>query len=561
MYSDREENERPLESRRHGREIEPKDLSEERAEWPQYSSTVPPLTSPMEPPTDSPTEMILDRAPARTGLLPLPTFPRNSAPYLFDDGTGAGPSMVDFEGQVERHAKRLKHLEIERLIWVSDNCSEWPILELAAYRARVVLIPIDSSATWEHLDHLINVTGSDAILTADPDRIEAQLGGGEPLPPTWNCRGWRIPPRGRVPAIPAETARITFTRGVTGPPRGVCHSLDQIWAGARVLHQALKTSRYDAHLALMSLADLGVAQWTMLDPLISGGNSILPPLAPLGLAPGMVPDSQAIHTLISECEPTTLIMTPQILEAWLGVLPPYRPVKFSRLRTVVVVGAPISRPVRRHAKEIGLPIHEGYGLRECGALIAMNTAREQLDGSVGRPLDAYTVRIASDGELWVKGPSSLGTLGLEGFAPAGVECPTGDIAFIDAAGFLSLQGRKKSRIITKAGRKLCPEWIEDALRSQSAIEDAFVFGHDKPRLSAALVPRAGHEAEVGRAFERVNQGLPESARIGSWYLLAEPLSYEARTLTAAGHPNRDEIYARAHQHLYEDPRPESGRTP
>ena len=224
----------------------------------------------------------------------LPPFPKNDAPYLFDDGTGTGPSMVEFEARVKRHARRLEQLELRRLLWIGDNRPDTPVLELAAMRAGIVTVPLGPDPTWEHIRYVLRVTGADGVLTDTPETLEPHLGHGEPIPATLGGRGWRVHETDPVPSIPPETSRITFTSGVTGAPRGVCHSAAQIWQGAEELEKALQASQYDVHVALLPLSELGAAQWTVHGCLLSAARTLLPSLRRLGLSRNTMPDGAAI---------------------------------------------------------------------------------------------------------------------------------------------------------------------------------------------------------------------------------------------------------------------------
>ena len=524
----------------------------------------PPFSSSNEPaPRILSGEKVLGRDRREDTLLPLPAFPRNATPYLFDDGDQSGPSMVDFEVQVERNAHRLRQLEIERLLWVSDNSARWPIVELAALRAGVVFIPLSVDAPATLIESTAALTGADAILAEEPDAIASLFETSDPLPAIEGVEGWRITPRTPAVELPSAAARITMTRGITGAPRGVVHSAEQLWENARRLHRALATGRHDVHLALLPLARLAPLAWTVLGPLISGGHAVLPPLAPLGLRPGRTTRPTEIARVIEAAGPTTLLVTPRVLRAWFDALPAHAPTVPSRLRRIVSIGATLPRDLSRRARDLDLPLYEGYGLVECCGVIAMNTPREQIDHTIGRPLPSIDARIASDGEVWIRGSSPLGILDAHGYTPAGIEVPTGDVGTIDPEGSLSILGRKKNVIETAQGRRVHPEWIEETLEQQTAIARAFVFGKegvptperlasdrpelgssDLPDLRAVILPRAGYESEVERAIERVNLRLPASTRIRGWVTIDEPLSCERGTLTASGHPDRDAIIAR-----------------
>ncbi len=484
----------------------------------------------------------------------IPPFHRNNSPYLFDDGTGIGPSMVELEARVRSHALRLKRLEIRRLLWIADNGPAWPILELAAMRAGIVLTPLGPDPSWELVRHVTSITGCDVVLTDDPAALEDHLGHGEPVPPTLGARGWRITPEGRVPPIPAETARISITGGNTGDPRGVCHDGATIWGESERLCATLSMTPHDVHLALLPLADPGVARWVIHSALLSGATTVLSPLRSLGLVGDEAGDPIAIAAMIERTAPTILLVTPAILEGWLSTLPGSDPHVRERLRRVITVGAPLPRAVSRHADELGVPVYSGYGLTEAGGIVSMNSPRESLRGTVGRPHAGMTLRVLADGELMVRGASHLGVLDESGFVPAQEECATGDLASIDGNGFLSIQGRKKNRIVTPGGREICPEWIEEILRAQPSIAEAFVFGEDRPYLAAVILPVRGRESQVHGELRGANLRFPEISRLGGWHIYDRPLSHEERTLTPTGRPNRTEIFARCHHLLYDETR-------
>src|SRR5262249_16084833 len=68
-------------------------------------------------------------------------------------------------------------------------------------------------------------------------------------------------------------------------------------------------------------------------------------------------------------------------------------------------GAPLGRELAEWYADIGIRIHEGYGLTETSPVIAVNTPAAHKLGTVGKPLPNVEVRIADDGEVLVRGPS------------------------------------------------------------------------------------------------------------------------------------------------------------
>ena len=131
-------------------------------------------------------------------------------------------------------------------------------------------------------------------------------------------------------------------------------------------------------------------------------------------------------------------------------------------------GAPLGRELAKWYADIGIRIHEGYGLTETSPVIAVNTPSAHKLGTVGKPLPNVEVKIAADGEILVRGPSVF-----KGYWKKPEETEnafvdgwfkTGDIGNLDAEGFLSVTDRKKDLIKTSGGKFIAPQPIENSLK-------------------------------------------------------------------------------------------------
>ena len=76
-----------------------------------------------------------------------------------------------------------------------------------------------------------------------------------------------------------------------------------------------------------------------------------------------------------------------------------------RARIFVSGGAPLGKEIATWYADIGIRIHEGYGLTETSPVIALNNPINHRLGTVGKPMSNVEVKIADDGELLVRGPS------------------------------------------------------------------------------------------------------------------------------------------------------------
>ena len=91
-----------------------------------------------------------------------------------------------------------------------------------------------------------------------------------------------------------------------------------------------------------------------------------------------------------------------------------------------------------------------------------------------------------DGEIVVDGPSI--TDGYLGQSPAQKPWRTGDLGAIDQDGYLKIQGRKDSLIVTSFGRNVSPEWIETMLLGDLRVAFCAVVGHGEAYLTAVIAP-------------------------------------------------------------------------
>ncbi len=140
--------------------------------------------------------------------------------------------------------------------------------------------------------------------------------------------------------------------------------------------------------------------------------------------------------------------------------------------------------------DIGIRIHEGYGLTETSPVIALNNPVNHRLGTVGKTMPNVEVQIAEDGELLVRGPSVFkGYWQMPEETAAVFEngwFKTGDIAQLDQDGYLSITDRKKDLIKTSGGKFIAPQPIENSLKVNQYVGEAALLG-DRRRFPAVLI--------------------------------------------------------------------------
>jgi long-chain acyl-CoA synthetase len=430
------------------------------------------------------------------------------------------------------------------LATVMDNGAAWVIADGAAARAGMVHVPLPAFFTPQQLRHALASAGVDTVLVPSPsaDGLAVALGALTRQPcelagerhTILRLATWLV-------SLPDGTAKITFTSGTTGTPKGVCLSRQTMDAVARRLGQAMAGLAIRRHLCALPLAVLLENIAGVLAPLAQGATCVLPPLAELGWSGSSGFDVARFHECVLRQRPDSIILLPQMLRAWVGWLQQNGRSAPESLRFAAVGGAAVGERLLRSARALGIPAYEGYGLSEGASVQTLNLPGADRPGSAGRPLPHARVRIAADGEIEIAGSLMAGYLGDD--RPPPDWWPTGDLGSIDADGFVHVQGRKKHVLITAFGRNVSPEWVEQALRSEPAVAQAVVFGDGEPALSAVLWPARADasDAALQAALDAANGTLPDYARVRRWVRARAAFTPQAGMATPNGRPLRAAI--------------------
>ncbi|BAX93218.1 AMP-dependent synthetase/ligase [Mycobacterium shigaense] len=153
-------------------------------------------------------------------------------------------------------------------------------------------------------------------------------------------------------------------------------------------------------------------------------------------------------------------------------------------------GAPLGARLGHFYRGVGLTIYEGYGLTETSAAVTVNQVGGLKIGTVGKLVPGNSLRIATDGELLVRGGVVFDGYWHNEQATADAFTDgwfkTGDLGAVDEDGFLTITGRKKEIIVTAGGKNVAPAVLEDKLRAHPLISQAMVVGDAKPFVGALI---------------------------------------------------------------------------
>ncbi|WP_295516882.1 AMP-binding protein [uncultured Pseudomonas sp.] len=429
----------------------------------------------------------------------------------------------------------LREREVQRLVLDLPNGPELLGWDLAALRAGIPCVLLPDFFSAEQRAHVLRDSGADFLLGRAERSAEWRAAGF-----TEADGAWRRPSVERT-ALPAHTAKLTYTSGTTGTPKGVCLRAAALLRVAASLESASRPLAPQRHQVLLSLGIL-LENLGVYAALLAGAEVLVLDGADQGISGSVGIDWARLAGCLQQRQPHSLILMPQLLQG-LVELAERGLLRLDELSFAAVGGAPLSEALQMRAAALDLPIFQGYGLSECASVVALNHPGATRLGSVGQPLPHVHLRLAADGEVLVGGADFAGYLGQPDSATD--EIATGDLGYFDADGYLYLRGRKKHQFSLASGRNVDPGWIEAELTQGGPIAQAYVQGEGARHLAALLWPRqAGtSDAELAAFVAQLNQHLPDYARIGAWQRLTEPFTPANGLLTATGRLRRDAIQA------------------
>ena len=208
------------------------------------------------------------------------------------------------------------------------------------------------------------------------------------------------------------------------------------------------------------------------------------------------------------------------------------------LKTFVSGGGALDKEVGFFLNAIGLPTLQGYGLTETSPVVSCNPINDIRVETVGPPFKGNEVKIAEDGEILVKGENvMLGYWNNKEETDKVLKdgwLHTGDIGVFEN-NYLKITDRKKDILITPGGDNISPLKIENELVNSEIIDQAIVYGDNKPYLVALIVlndeKKSLTEQEIKKEIEKVNNKLSKIENIKKFFSINEKFSIENGMLT------------------------------
>lgn len=441
----------------------------------------------------------------------------------------------------------------DRVALLSRTRYEWTLFDYAILAAGGVTVPIYETSSPDQISWIVSNSGAVGIVVETADHAAALEKVRGDLPSLRTV--WQIEPAGSAPDAPSaveqlrglgsdtpdavvherrgavradDLCTLIYTSGTTGRPKG-----------CELTHRNMLSEIRTIAATIPHLFEPGDSVLLFLPLAHVFGKAIQCGCLATRTVVGHTPDVKNLLPDLAEFRPTFLLAVPRVLEKVYngarlkahndgkgkifdaaadtaiaysealdaggpGLLLKARHALFDKLvygklraavggnvKAAVSGSAPLGARLGHFFRGIGLPVLEGYGLTETTAGITLNTLDAQRVGSVGRPVPGCAVRIASDGEIMLRGDIVFrGYWDNEQASAEALESDgwfhSGDIGELDDGGFLTITGRKKEIIVTAGGKNVAPAVLEDRLRAHPLVGQCIVIGDQKPFISALV---------------------------------------------------------------------------
>jgi acyl-CoA synthetase (AMP-forming)/AMP-acid ligase II len=330
----------------------------------------------------------------------------------------------------------------------------------------------------------------------------------------------------RVGVTPDDALCLTYSSGTTGVPKGAIITHRGALNNCRaMIDDMLRLTQEDVGLAVMPLFHVGGMWYHLFPSFASGGTTVM--LSEF--------DPHAVLAAIERHGVTQVHLVPTMIAALLEQ-PDIRSMDLGRLRTLYYAASSIPLGILKRAIDVfrQCGFIQSYGSTEAGGITALlpedhvaatrDPAREGLLRSCGRAFGGAKVEIRD----FSGAPAALGSIGdiavrsdriMAGYwhNPAATVQTivdgwlyTGDLGYLDDAGYLYIVDRKHDMIVT-GGENVYPREVEDAMYQDPNLAEVAVFAIPDPkwveRVAAAVVLKPGHTATAEEIRQRAAQRL------------------------------------------------------
>lgn len=445
--------------------------------------------------------------------------------------------------------KKLGIKERTHIAVIGENRVQWSVSFLTLMCYNMVVVPIDKNLKENEILNIIHESDSEAIIFSDSfstlmsERKSSlkklkhyiSMDNGINDEDFENMKkmieGIQIKDIVEFPRInPNDLAEIIFTSGSLGRAKGVMLSQGNLAANLIDMVSMLFMYPEDRFLSVLPTHHTYECTCGMLCPLYCGSS---------------VHFARSLKTVVDDLQnvkATMLLGVPLLFDKMFKRI--YKTIKENKIKSIIVPqmvkltnilsligwknskkkifaelhhkfggsirffiagGAAPDPLVAKGLREFGFGFLQGYGLTECSPILALNRKDDFKDDAAGLPLPSVEIKINKPdadghGEVWAKGPNvMLGYYKNEQITQEAFEdgwFKTGDVGYLDEDGFLHISGRKKNVIISKSGKNVFPEEIEDVLNRSPFVLECIVFGEEDSKQTEIIAAKIVVDAEA-----------------------------------------------------------------
>lgn len=479
----------------------------------------------------------------------------------------------------------------DKVALCGKNSSQWCVAFLATVTYGAVIVPILADFKPDNIQHLINHSDAklaiidEAVWEAlNPDgmtRISGALctrdfslihSNDEKLTHTRahlnELFGQAYPDRFTPEDVNFykedndELCPISYTSGSTGFSKGVMLPYRSLWSNVRYCMDYLPSDPGDGVVCMLPLAHMYGLTIDMLRPFVSGNHIHVLTRTP---SPRILVEAFAqvrpryivavpliiekiirtrVFPLLEKPLMKLMLMVPFVDDRLLArILDRLKETFGGNLQEIIIGGAALNKDVERFLRRCNFPYTVGYGMTECGPLIAYAPCTNNRMASCGRIVDRIEAKVSSPnpasvpGILYVKGTNVM--LGYyknpeataEAIDDDGWLC-TGDICNLDEEGFLYVRGRDKNMILGPSGQNIYPEEIEDKLNNLPYVSESLIVDSGAGRLVALIFPdleaaqsQGFTDSDIEKIMDEnirtLNESLPGYSQVQSYRIQQE----------------------------------------
>ncbi|MBX3195913.1 MAG: long-chain fatty acid--CoA ligase [Microbacteriaceae bacterium] len=464
-----------------------------------------------------------------------------------EDGGWSDVTTREFHSQVIALAKGLIAAGVtpgEKLGFMCKTRYEWTLVDFATWFAGAVLVPIYETSSPAQIQYILTDSGATGIIveTAEHftrfDEIASEVPGVTKVWQLANDDLAKLAAGGtgisddevekrRRTAVGKDLATLIYTSGSTGVPKGCILTHSNFVELCRNAEVAMSDVVNPQSSTLLFITTAHVFARFISVLAVQGGVKV-----------GHQADTKQLLPALGSFKPTFLLAVPRVFEKVynsaeqkaeaggkgkifrkaadtavaysqaldtgkvpLGlklqfalfdrlVLSKLKAAMGGRVRYAVSGSAPLSTRLGHFFRSMNVMILEGYGLTETTAPATVNLTTRFKIGTTGPALPGVGLKIAEDGEVWVKGIDVFAGYWNNKKATAevmeGEWFKTGDLGSLDDEGYLTITGRKKEIIVTAGGKNVAPAALEDPIRANPIVGQVVVCGDRKPFISALI---------------------------------------------------------------------------